>query len=567
MSTGTKRGPFSNRSSVVRHYRSQALGLAAGSLMTGLGAAIEAIGLVLVIAAVESLTASTGQSAILGLVTLDLSVAQLVALAVGAMLLALAFKAGAGWVIGGAVANWQTQKRMALARGYLNTTAVEQSKLRGGELQEYLSQQVKTAGAALAYLASGLNATVALAVFTGAAIVIDARSTLVLVLGGILLIALMRPVNRRAKQLGRDEKDLSLDAASLMGDIGDMWSEIRTFGSASRFLAIVEDLADYLGATQKHAIFLSKLTPPLFQTAAILLLLGTVWFAATRPGASIAAVGAVALLLYRALSYGQQLAGMVQELNRSLPYADGLEERISRLESRHDSFGNAGVEPIASIEFDRVWFEYEPGQPVISDTSFQLESPGVIGIVGESGSGKSTLAHLVLRLLSPDAGLIRVNGRDSRDYSANSWARQTAFVPQEPRIIHGSVLENITFYRESISRQDAVNAAKSAGLDDFLSSLPNGYDTLVGPTILDMSGGQRQRMGIARALAGQPSLLVLDEPTSALDSISEKAITDSLSSIRDQTLILIITHRDETRSICDRLLHVASHTAIPDWDN
>jgi ABC-type multidrug transport system fused ATPase/permease subunit len=175
-------------------------------------------------------------------------------------------------------------------------------------------------------------------------------------------------------------------------------------------------------------------------------------------------------------------------------------------------------------------------------------------VVGPSGSGKSTLAQLLLRLREPTSGEVDVDGVDARSFTESSWRRHVALVPQQAHLLHGTVAENIAFLRPWVDDAAIERAARDAGIHDEILALPAGYQTSVGASTRDLSGGQVQRISIARALAGSPSVLVLDEPTSALDVHSEAIVQDTMESLRHRMLVVIVAHRLSTLSICDQLV-------------
>jgi len=177
----------------------------------------------------------------------------------------------------------------------------------------------------------------------------------------------------------------------------------------------------------------------------------------------------------------------------------------------------------------------------------------VIGIIGPSGAGKSTLVQLLLQLRKPDAGRYLVNGVAAEQFAREDWYGQVSYVPQEPRLLHASVAENIRFFRE-LDDEAVERAAKLARIHDDVIGWTDGYETLVGPRADAVSGGQQQRICLARALAARPEVLVLDEPTSALDPHSETLIGESLTALRSELTLFIIAHRMSTLDICDRVM-------------
>jgi len=159
-----------------------------------------------------------------------------------------------------------------------------------------------------------------------------------------------------------------------------------------------------------------------------------------------------------------------------------------------------------------------------------------------------------LRLRRPTSGRHLVNGVAAEQISARSWAEQYALVPQQGHLIHGTIAENIRYYRPRVGDEDVASATRNAGLAGVVAALPRGLETMVGPTTRDLSGGQIQRVGIARALAGGPSVLVLDEPTSALDADSEAVIRDTITRLDPHMIVIVIAHRPSTVELCDRIV-------------
>jgi ABC-type multidrug transport system fused ATPase/permease subunit len=185
--------------------------------------------------------------------------------------------------------------------------------------------------------------------------------------------------------------------------------------------------------------------------------------------------------------------------------------------------------------------------------SFQVDAGEAVGIIGPTGAGKSTLSQLLLRLREPSRGSYLVNGESAGSFTWTDWQSRVAYVPQEPRVLRGSVAENIRFFRD-IEQPTIEEAARRANVHDEILAMGAAYDTVIGQRADAVSGGQRQRICLARALAGRPDLLVLDEPTSALDLASEAAVRASLAALRGQVTVFIIAHRLPLIDICQRVL-------------
>ncbi|BAU27989.1 bacteriocin-processing peptidase [Aneurinibacillus soli] len=208
-----------------------------------------------------------------------------------------------------------------------------------------------------------------------------------------------------------------------------------------------------------------------------------------------------------------------------------------------------------AIEFERVSFRYDSdGKNVLQNISFDMAPGQTIGIVGRSGSGKSTLANLLLKLYAPSSGTVRIDGHDLKQVQAATLRKQIGVVQQEAGLFSGTIHENIAYQIPDASMDEVMAASMLAGAHEFIMTFPNGYDTQVGERGASLSGGQRQRIAIARALIGNPRILIFDEATSALDNESEKTIQRNMSTILKDRTTLIIAHRLSTIRHADRIL-------------
>jgi ATP-binding cassette subfamily B protein len=213
------------------------------------------------------------------------------------------------------------------------------------------------------------------------------------------------------------------------------------------------------------------------------------------------------------------------------------------------------------IAFENVTVSFNRGEPALEHLSFRIRAGEVLAIVGRSGSGKSTIADLLLRLLDPDAGVVRVDGHDLRSVRLDDLRRHVTLVDQEPCMFHATIAENIRYARPDASDQDVAAAAHRAALDDFIARLPDKLATVVGERGMALSAGERQRIAVARAFLANPSILILDEPSAALDPESERQVAEGYEAVMRGRTTIVITHRLELAARADRVLELDDERA------
>jgi ABC-type multidrug transport system fused ATPase/permease subunit len=197
----------------------------------------------------------------------------------------------------------------------------------------------------------------------------------------------------------------------------------------------------------------------------------------------------------------------------------------------------------SGIEFEGVWFRHAGRDPVLKGLNARFEKGQWTALVGASGAGKSTIVNLLLGFFEPSSGRILIDGVPVTEYELDSWLAKVGLVTQDPFLIHGTIRENITFGRPEVTFDQVIHATRTAHADAFISTLPQGYDTVVGERGMKLSGGQQQRICIARALLGDPEVLIFDEATSSLDGASEAVIQQTIASLSKDYTLIVIAHR------------------------
>jgi ATP-binding cassette subfamily B protein/subfamily B ATP-binding cassette protein MsbA len=241
--------------------------------------------------------------------------------------------------------------------------------------------------------------------------------------------------------------------------------------------------------------------------------------------------------------------------------ADRVLEILDTPPEVSDAPGARAAELRGHVRYEDVTFGYEPGRPVLHGISLEARPGEVIAIVGPTGAGKTTLVNMLVRFFDPWSGRVTVDGRDVRQYPLQSLRRQVALVLQEPYIFPITLAENISYGRPDAGREEVEAAARAANADGYIRRIPGGYDAVVGERGATLSGGEKQRLSIARAFLKDAPILILDEPTSALDARTEALLLDALEHLMKDRTTFIIAHRLSTIRHADRIL-VINHGAV-----
>jgi ATP-binding cassette subfamily B protein len=264
----------------------------------------------------------------------------------------------------------------------------------------------------------------------------------------------------------------------------------------------------------------------------------------------------MAFLSYLGMFYGplSNLTQISQTMNRFLTISQRTFEMLDEEPQRQAANPVRRPKLGGRIEFDNVTFGYDPYYPVIRDLNFSVEPGEMIGVVGHSGAGKTTLVNLLCRFYDVTQGAIRIDGVDLRELSMDEIRRQIGMVLQSPFLFRGTLAENIAYGKPDATHTEILRATKAANAHDFITRLPEGYDTIVGEGGTGLSGGERQRISIARAILHDPRILILDEATSSVDTETERQIQSALGELVKGRTTIAIAHRLSTLYNADRIL-------------
>ena len=464
------------------------------------------------------------------------------------------------WLKAAIAAEHGFRTRSALIRDYVSAPHHQR---RSTASSDFLSVVVWSADASQSLVEAGLRSLQPLVAFLvllcgsiAAGPVVSVAGT---VLTGLILLALW-PLSRAANRLASAR---AIRLAQLTGDVNEICAlerEITVFGAGAYFLETAGKALSSVRRFTRMTVWLAGTGTIAFHGALFAAALLSLAAVMRLDPSTASRTVPVVLLLVRALSYGQHFQAGLHSLEELAPHLDRVSDVMRRLAAAQPEVcGNAvsGVRlrgPIDTVRLEQATFRYGDGTFGVKNVSVEVKRGEMVGIAGPSGGGKSTLVSVLLGLLEPTEGRVLVNGIDLRSLDRGSWNRYTAIVPQDPVLIRASVAENIRFGRNELSDNSVRRAAEQSGVAGEIAEINNGYEEAAGERGSRFSGGQRQRICVARAVAGNPALLVLDEPTSSLDPRSEQVIHRVLETLRRNAIIVVITHRKSTAVKCDRLL-------------
>ncbi len=406
---------------------------------------------------------------------------------------------------------------------------------------------------------------------------IDSAKQLVTAIGGIgfllvmnwklcLLIVVILPIlvlvarlfGKRLKALSTSIQDQTATVTTLLEEVFSGIRVVKSFVQTSReerrlSTEIDKSLALTLRRAAILAVFIPTITLLTFAAAATVM-----WFGGQQViEGSVSPGDLFAFVLLAGILIGP--FGSAARVFSQIKEAQGAMTRIFEILDTNSEIADSPTAqelPVIQghVRAQDVGFAYDPRQPVLSNISFSIAPGEIVALVGPTGAGKTTLINLLHRFYDPTAGTLSIDGFDLREVRLHSLYSQIGLVPQETFLFGGSIRENIHYGREGATQQEIEEASRAANAHDFITSLPDGYHTIVGEKGINLSGGQRQRLAIARALLKNPRLLLLDEATSALDTESERLVQEALDRLMQGRTTFIVAHRLTTIQRAHRIL-------------
>lgn len=442
-------------------------------------------------------------------------------------------------------------KSMKLKRGYFSEQKEGDILSRfGGDVTEY-DENV------LGALQTLVSSAVGLVMYLAMLLYLDYRLTGV-VLESIPLVAfVISGLSRRLKKKSKSVQEKNGYLLSLTEEAISGLRIIKAYNaidfSNRRFRAVNADYSKERIGMFRRIYAASPISDFLGNTIVVaVLVVGAMMVVGGEGRLSAELFVSYIMLFVLMLPPAKNLSTAVAQIKRGKGCVARLEEFLAN-DQEESLGGSATLESMGDVEMRGVGFTYGEGK-VLNNIDLSIKKGSMVALVGASGSGKTTLANILLRFYEPTEGSVMVDGRDVADYSVASWRSRIGVVTQEPALFNDSIFNNIAFGLEGVTPEQVEQAAKIANAHDFISEMEGGYGSIVGDGGSLLSGGQRQRICIARAIVGNPDLLVLDEATSALDTEAERCVQQGLEQAMKGRTVLVIAHRLSTVRNADEIV-------------
>ena len=444
--------------------------------------------------------------------------------------------------------------RNEVVAAFLNASHPYRESLAENHIQQMIGEHCVQLANGVQYFTSFCVAAASTMVLLAMPIAVSSRLALLVILLALFAFSLLGPMVRRIRRNGLTKSANNREVIQVSFQAARMASEIQLSGAQSAVTRKVSTRIDQASQILRRLNFAEELIrtlPVYLALAGLCVAMGLFLLIerGPRPGLAV-----LVLLALRILGYARTMLLAAQHGSAVTSHAEILAANVATLRENHRA-----ERPVTAIRFDGVKlndlsYRLADGRIILDRLNLHIREGEALGIVGASGQGKSTLCSILVGLRAPSAGAVTVNDVPVSQIALEIWSGVTAYASQHSQLITASVADNIRFFRERFDAAAVEAAARSAHLHDEISALSQGYATMIGPGARGLSGGQLQRLCIARALIGQPRFLVLDEPSSALDQRSEILLGETLAELKGSTTLVIISHRPTVLERCDRVL-------------
>lgn len=450
-------------------------------------------------------------------------------------------------------ADFENDTRTALFTKTLKSSWPYLLEHKIGHLEKTLMKEINVVSGLINQISALILISTSLVIYLAAAFAISTPITLITLIFGLILFLILYPILDKIKDLTRKVRDTERFITHFINENMLGAKMVKTAAAEDRISEIGKRYFKKHKETQLKAAFHQTWVASSFEPISFLFIAVLLLIYYRNPVFDLASFAAIIYLIQKIFTFFQSGQGIFQDIAAQIPYIQSVTRYRKETRLNQELRTGKEFEFKNKIEFCGVSFAYRSGKEVLTGVNFTLNKGEILGLIGPSGAGKTTIVDLLTRLFAPSGGEITADGQNISETNLVNWRKNIGYMPQDPFLLNDTIENNIKFYDE-ITKKDIVRAAKMANIYDFILSLPQKFDTVLGERGVKISAGQRQRIMLARTLARNPQILILDEATSALDNQSEAMIQKTINDLKGKITILVIAHRLSTIMNSDRLI-------------
>lgn len=460
-------------------------------------------------------------------------------------------------------AEYERNERTVLMKTMLHGDWLFLAGQKTGYLDKVLTQDITNATHLLHLVSSLILTLTNLIIYSLIALTISPSITLISLVGGTAFFIGLKPLFQKTSTTARAFTQDNKRVGHFINQMLLGMKSIKTSAVSTCVIDTYDKLFETLKAARIRLYVYTGLGNTTSQPMIVIFLLVVFAIVYKQPNFTFSIFAVTMYLIHRIFKYIEGLQGKIQRISEFVP---NLESSIQYLKSAQEHPSpHSGTKPFTFVETlscEQVSFRYPDREATLHDVGFTVKKGEILGIIGPSGAGKTTLIDLLLRLLTPDEGVVRLDGIPVQEIDQENWRKHVGYVPQDLFLLNDTIAANIRFFDTNITDEEIERAAHLAHVDVFAKRHTDGYQTQVGEQGINLSMGQRQRIVLARILAKHPDLLILDEATSALDNESQEQLKQVIESMKGSTTIIMVAHRLSTLSTADRIVALVDGTVV-----
>lgn len=457
--------------------------------------------------------------------------------------------------------HWDAERRRDLVQAFQRADYPTQAAYSGAGLST-AAEQITKASTAIGAIVGLINSAVRTVIYVGIAVVISWQISLIVVVAGSLLTIGLRQLSKRTRLMHRRMAKLSIEIGEEIGEMATSARELHTLNRWDETAGALSREIGHLRHLRYRSAFLAGLVGPIYWMGTLLVGVAVV-LGADKSSTSTAGIAASGLLLIRSLTAAQGAQTMFQIYNDSKPYVDRVRSVVATLRRSERRGLKEPVGEAIALKVSGADLTYG-NDVVVEHLDLELDGPGGIALVGPSGSGKSTTMLALSGLVPPVEGSIAFNDVPLDLMDSAELSSLIGYLPQDPKLVRASLRSNLVRPDVDATDEDLWDAITAVGLDQTVAGFEGHLDAPMGRTAEGFSGGELQRLGLARLLVNQPGVWLVDEPTSALDRENSERVLSLLASAMEEHLVVIVTHRPDLLHHCRRVVFMEQGRIVDD---